>query len=158
MKIAFLIRKLDRGGAEKQLMYLAKGLIDSGHNVQIFVFYGSGSLEGKYKELGIPFCSLDKSGRWDLLFFAARWLLAVTRFRPRIVYSFLTEANLVALLAKFVRPSVDIIWGVRAAGNDSLLRPNDIFVSLGFSAARILSKVPTYIVTNSYAGAESIEM
>jgi len=156
VKIAFLIRKLDRGGAETQLMYLAKGLIDSGHNVQIFVFYGSGSLECKYKELGIPFCSLEKSGRWDLICFAIRWLLEVARFKPRIVYSFLTEANLVALLVKLVRPRIDIIWGIRAAGNDSLLRPNDIFVWLGFNVARMLSKVPTYIVTNSYAGAETI--
>tara|TARA_B100000029_G_scaffold475408_2_gene518627 strand:- start:3402 stop:4553 length:1152 start_codon:yes stop_codon:yes gene_type:complete len=156
VKIAFLIRKLDRGGAETQLMYLAKGLIDSGHNVQIFVFYGGGSLEGKYTELGIPLNSLNKSGRWDLLFFATRWLIAVAKFRPCIVYSFLTEANLVALLVKFVRPSTDIIWGIRAASDDSSLRPHDVFVWLGFNIARMLSKVPTYIVTNSYAGAETI--
>ena len=45
MKIVFLIRSLAFGGAERQLVALARGLHERGHEVRVGVFYGDGPLE-----------------------------------------------------------------------------------------------------------------
>ena len=42
MKILFLTRSLDSGGAERQLLNLAIGLRDRGHDVAIATFYDGG--------------------------------------------------------------------------------------------------------------------
>jgi len=39
MKILFLIRSLEYGGAERQLVELAKGLYEKGCGISILVFY-----------------------------------------------------------------------------------------------------------------------
>jgi len=45
VKIMFFIRSLDIGGAERQLIILARGLHKSGHKVSVSVFYRNGALE-----------------------------------------------------------------------------------------------------------------
>ena len=39
MKILFLIRTLDKGGAERQLSYLASGLAKLGHEITVLTYY-----------------------------------------------------------------------------------------------------------------------
>ena len=71
MKILFLTRSLDYGGAERQLVILARGLRDRGHEVAVAVFYPGGALESELRDTGVTAISLAKSGRWDVLGFLA---------------------------------------------------------------------------------------
>ena len=45
MKIVLLTRCLDYGGAERQLVLLAGGLRDRGHQLEVAVFYAGGPLQ-----------------------------------------------------------------------------------------------------------------
>ncbi|MDL1890770.1 glycosyltransferase, partial [Nitrospirales bacterium NOB] len=72
MKVLFLTRALNVGGAERQLVVLARGLRKRGHEVAVAVFYPGGLLEAELKDVGIPILSLAKRGRWDLVGFVLR--------------------------------------------------------------------------------------
>ena len=69
MHIVFLARSLDFGGAERQLVLLARGLHERGHRVEVVVFYAGGELEGELGRVGVPVHDLRKRGRWDLFGF-----------------------------------------------------------------------------------------
>jgi glycosyltransferase involved in cell wall biosynthesis len=118
MKIAFLIRALDVGGAERQLELLAGALARSGHQVAVFVFYGGRPSEARMVDAGVQVHALRKAGRWDLLPFGWRLVSSVRRFAPDVLYSFLPSANIVASLA---RPCITacVVWGIRAANMQS---------------------------------------
>ena len=72
MKIIFLVRSLTYGGAQQQLVILAKGLQEMGHSVQVITFYPGGVLEKNLERNSIHVRTLDKQGRWDVIGFFAR--------------------------------------------------------------------------------------
>ncbi len=82
MKILFLIRALDRGGAERQLVLLSKGLRVRGHDVVVATFYPGGLLAKELSDSGVRIRSLNKRGRWDLLSFLVRLVQVVREERP----------------------------------------------------------------------------
>ena len=51
MKILFLIRSLEFGGAERQIVNLAKGLQKRNHLISILTFYSEGPLLKDLKDL-----------------------------------------------------------------------------------------------------------
>lgn len=112
MKILFLIRSLDIGGAERQLVILAKGLHQQGHEVSVAVFYVNGPLEKELHETSIPVFALHKSGRWDVLPFFKGSVRVVWKLKLRVIYGFLGTPNVVATFLKpFFRKSG---WGAVA--------------------------------------------
>ncbi len=72
MRIAFLVRSLEYGGAERQLVALAIGLKARGDDVRVIALYGGGSLATQLRNSGVDVVDVGKRGRWDLLGFAAR--------------------------------------------------------------------------------------
>ena len=73
-KVLFVIRSLNIGGAERQLIELAGGLKRAGCNVTVATFYGGGMLEPMLAAHGVPHVSLGKSGRWDVVRFMTGFL------------------------------------------------------------------------------------
>ncbi len=63
-KIVFLIRDLNYGGAERQLVTLAKALDKQCFDITVLCFYPSGllSLDQELKDNGIPIICLHKKG------------------------------------------------------------------------------------------------
>ena len=118
MKIVFITRCLEYGGAERQLVLLAKGLLDRGHQPVVVVFYPGGPLQNKLVEAGVPVRPLDKSGRWDVLPFLARLIRVLRRERPDVIHGYLFAENLLAVLLKPFLPPTKIVWGVRNSGWD----------------------------------------
>ena len=74
MKLLFLIRSLDLGGSERQLVILARELSRRGHDVTVATLYGGGELELELREAGVPLVSLSKRSRWDIFSFPVRLL------------------------------------------------------------------------------------
>ena len=73
-----MIRRLDRGGAERQLNELARGLNTRSFHVTIFTFYGGGGFSSEITpESGIDVVDLEKSGPSDVVGFAMRLISAV---------------------------------------------------------------------------------
>jgi glycosyltransferase involved in cell wall biosynthesis len=150
VKVLFLIRSLDVGGAQRQLIALAKGLRQRGHAVSVAVFYGGAALEPELIEAGLRLCDLHKQGRWEIFSFLGRILKLARREKPDVLYSYLPEANLPAILLKPVCRSLGIVWGVRASNVD--LPRYDWTARWLFQAECLLSRFPDLIIVNSLAG------
>jgi len=150
MKIAFLIRSLNYGGAERQLVTLAKGLRDRGHEVVVLVFYAGGPLEGDLHDLGIRVCPLEKRGRWEIWRFLVRLYRRLRPERPDIVHGYLSEPNLVLVALKPFLRGMKVIWGIRTSYMD--LRHYDWLSTVSFKISCLLSRFADLIIANSHAG------
>ena len=148
LRILFLIRSLDVGGAERQLVVLANELSRRGDDVAVAVFYGGGALEA---DLHVPLYDLGKRCRWDFVGFFGRLLLCVRKFRPSAIYGFLGTANVLATILALASRNTKSIIGLRASDIDfgkyeSLIRVHSL-------VERLVSPFATLIVCNSFAGA-----
>ena len=152
MKLVFLIRSLEYGGAERQLVALAKGLRGLDDEISCVVFYPGGALESELRGAGIAVHSLDKAGRWDVVAFSRRLAALIRRTRPDVVHSYLVSANLAVAMLRPWFPHLAIAWGVRASNMD--LRRYDWLARLSFRLSRWLSRIPDLIIANSQAGRE----
>ena len=72
--VAFLIRRLDRGGAERQLIRARPQSQQAERfDVTILTFYGGGGFASEITaESGIEVVSLEKTGSWDIVGFLGR--------------------------------------------------------------------------------------
>jgi len=152
MKIIFLIRSLEQGGAERQLILLAQALKKRGHPVTVFVFYGGGLLEQELIASQVDLVVLEKKGRWDFVAFIRRLLLEIKKQKPDVLYSFLTISNLFSLLCRLFFPSMKIIWGLRASNMD--LSYYDWTSRCSYLIEKKLAFLADSVIANSYAGKE----
>lgn len=150
MDIAFLIRSLEGGGAERQLVTLAKGLHGRGHRVRVLTFYGGGLFEGDLKASGCLPLSLGKGGRWDLLGFFVRLVRMLRNDRPQVLHAYMGPSNILVSLLKPWLTGVKVVWGVRGAQKD--LSHYDRFTRFTYWAECRLSRFADLIIANSRAG------
>ncbi|MDL1963285.1 MAG: glycosyltransferase [Deltaproteobacteria bacterium] len=118
MKIFFLIRSLNRGGAERQLVLLAKRLEQQHHCVSVGCFYSGGSLESELRDTGVRVTSFNKLGRWDVFGFLLRLVRFVKQECPDIVHGYLGISNILTVLLKLFFPHIHAVWGIRASNMD----------------------------------------
>ena len=69
LAILFLIRRLDLGGTERQLIVLARGLAAAGHRVGVITFYPGGALENELEGTTVRLMSLNKRRPYVCSFF-----------------------------------------------------------------------------------------
>ncbi len=119
MKILFVARSLERGGAERYLTTLATGLRAAGHDVTIAVFYGGGAFEAEARDAGVDVVDLRKRSRWDIVGFGARLTKLERGLRPDVVYGILTIASMVSLPARWL-VGAKVVWGVQNTGYDAV--------------------------------------
>ena len=148
--IAFLVRRLDYGGAERQLVLLARALHERGHRVTVIVFYPDGPLETDLRSAGVPIRSLDKRGRWDIAHFLRRLGQILSEVRPDIVHGYLTEPNMAALVRRGLGRYPRVIWGVRDSQMDAT--QYGLVSRLSGMASRGLALFADLIIANSQAG------
>lgn len=146
----FLTRSLDRGGAERQLVVLAKGLARRGHAVAVAVFFGGGVYEAELAEAGVRVINLGKKGRWDIPSFLNRLMRLLRKERPAVLHSYLGVPNILATIIKPFLPGTRIVWGVRASNVD--LSRYDWLSRLVYSLECRLARFADCIIANSYAG------
>ncbi|WP_430453163.1 glycosyltransferase family 4 protein [Rhodopirellula europaea] len=92
MKIALVIPTMDRGGAEKQVVLLAKGLHESGHDVRVFLLTRDGHRSEELRAAGVPVVVIGKRFKVDptALFRLKKQLVD---FAPDVVHTWLFAAN-----------------------------------------------------------------
>lgn len=149
-KVAFLIRSLHYGGAERQLVTLAKALAEEGFNLTVLFFYPGGTLEKDLKDSGVQLISLEKRGRWDVFGFFWRLVSHLKQIKPNILHGYLGVSNLLTLCLKPFFPSTQMVWGVRASNVD--LSRYDWLSRLTFQLECFLSRFADLIIVNSHAG------
>ncbi|HXG91034.1 MAG TPA: glycosyltransferase [Blastocatellia bacterium] len=150
MKIAFLIRSLDYGGAERQLVALAESLKRQGHSIVVATFYSGGQLENDLRKAAVPVVSLEKKGRWDLPGFLWRLIRFVRNHRPDVLHGYLGIPNVLTVILKPFVPRLQSVWGVRASNMN--LDYYDWVARLSYSIECFLSRFANLIIVNSRAG------
>jgi glycosyltransferase involved in cell wall biosynthesis len=150
MRILFLVRSLGLGGAETQLAYLARGLHDKGHSVQVTTLYDGGRIWDSLVSAGVVCTHLHKRSRWDLLSPLRMLIDTASSFRPDVIYSFMPAANVFSALARSRLLPAAVVWGVRSARVDW-----DFYGVAPVLLARLegwLSSRANLIICNSEAG------
>lgn len=150
MKIAFLTRSLAFGGAERQLVNLAIGLKQIGHEVTVIAMYGGGELSDDLRSGGVVLRTLSKSSRWDLFGFIARLARTIRTERPDILHGYLPVPNMLTVLLRPLSGPYRKVWGVRAAARN--LNSYDWFVRLTSRLESTFSRFADLIIINSKAG------
>src|SRR5215216_2856047 len=111
----FLIRSLERGGAERQLIQLANGLDKARFTVTIATLYDGGALRGEIEGLkGINVLSLGKKSRWDVLPVLWRLIRMMYQLKPHVVHGYMSVANELSLFAGRI-VGARVVWGLRAS-------------------------------------------
>ena len=147
--LVLLIRDLGFGGAQRQLITLAKGLHNTHFQITVISFYG-GPLTADLDSAGIPHLSIGKKHRWDLLGFIARLTQTLRSLKPDFIHSFLAESNLMALLLKPLCGFPKVIWGIRDSESDA--HQWGLLGKASFRLNWLLSPFADQIIANSETG------
>ena len=149
-RLAFLIRDLGHGGAQRQLVTLASALArQTEFDVHVIHFY-PGPFEQALKLAGVKTICVGKKHRWDLLGFFVRLVATFRMLRPQVIHGYLHESNLMALFMKPLCGFPKVVWGIRDSQTDA-----DTWGLLGkwsFRLNCLLSGWADQIIANSRAG------
>lgn len=145
-RIALVAGTLGQGGAEKQLVYMARALRDAGAEVRVYCL-----TRGEYYERALAETGL--APEWVGRFAAPplRTLAlaaALRRFRPNVVQSAHFYTNLYVAMAATLVGAI----GIGAARNDVVheVRYNGVW-------GRWLLRAPSALIVNSYAARDNAE-
>jgi glycosyltransferase involved in cell wall biosynthesis len=151
LKVLFLARQLNIGGAERQLVTLANDLAARGHEIVIATYYPGGALSKKLDPKRVRLISLEKRSRWDLVTLFVKTLKVVREEQPTVLHGWMYTQNVVATLAKLFNPKIKLIWCVRSSNLESAL---DWAERLAVWLQAKLSRFADRVVVNSLAGLE----
>jgi glycosyltransferase involved in cell wall biosynthesis len=149
INIIFINRSLNYGGAERQLVNLAKDLNSEIFNPTILTFY-SGPLAKDLREANVNTIWLEKKGRWDVFGFLFRLYRILKNLKPDVIHGYLTFQNILTILLKPFFPKARTVLGVRASNMD--LSRYDWLARITDSLASFLSRFADLIIVNSKAG------
>ena len=150
IRIVFLISALSRGGAERQLTLLIKGMDRSRFDVTVVTVYDGGALRAEIEGIEeVRILSLGKEGLFG--YPSSLWRMArfMRQVKPQIIHGYMDVANELALLfGKLIRARV--VWGLRASNVD--FSQYGRTAAQHFHMAARVSRYPDLIIANSYAG------
>jgi glycosyltransferase involved in cell wall biosynthesis len=147
-KICFLIRQLNQGGAQRQLLELVKNLDQNRFEISVVTFYAGGHFAAETTSIrGVSFYSLDKRGRWDLLPFLLRLGKLLHRIKPHILHAYLSTANILAVLLRPISPRTKVVWGIRSSNMDP--SHYDWLSATQYLSERLLARFADLIILNS---------
>ncbi len=152
LRLVFLIRSLDFGGAERQLLLLTKNFPKSNFELYVVCFYDNGKLFRQFEDAGVTVISLGKKGRWDILPFLFHLIKQVRKIKPDVIYSFLAVPNILGVLMKTINPGVCLLMGVRGSSRD--LSQYDWLYRLSFWLEIRAARFANAVIVNSHAGFE----
>ncbi|MDR1910747.1 MAG: glycosyltransferase, partial [Helicobacteraceae bacterium] len=150
-RLVIFASSLNRGGAERQLVALAKELKKRGQEVAVAIYYDKSEFDRELIDAGVAIYYLRKKlGVWRLPFALIRLAKMLRSLKPSAIYSFMDSPNIfVALLKPFLR-GAKIVWGIRSTVNNEYGFLN----ALGAKLETLFSRFPDLIVANSSAGRE----
>jgi len=150
LRVTYLVRALDVGGAEVQLSALVRGLDPDRVEAHVVCYYHGGALEAELRSAGVALHFLNKKGRWDLANFTRRLRATLATTRPHIVHAFMGPANITAVICRPFLSDARIVLGVRASNMD--FRNYDWSWRATFRLEILLSRFADLIIANSEAG------
>jgi glycosyltransferase involved in cell wall biosynthesis len=153
IRVCFLIRQLNDGGAQRQLVALVKRLDARRYAITVMTFYPGGRFAAEVEQLeNVQLICLAKRHRWDVLGFGSRLVTSLRRLRPDILHTYLAGPNCLAVILKPLLARTRPVWGVR--GSDLELSHYDWLTRQVKAVERRLARYPDLIIANSNIGAD----
>jgi starch synthase (maltosyl-transferring) len=151
MPIALVITDLDRGGAEKILVSLAKGLDRSRWLPSVVCLGGEGALAAELRAVNVPVHILNVNARRPIQS-VARLARVFRKIKPRLVQSFLFHANVASRLAAKLAGSPPVIGGIRVAEHQKRwhLRLERLTQSLGLGWVCVSQGVKDFSIEQAH--------
>jgi glycosyltransferase involved in cell wall biosynthesis len=149
IKVAFLVRSLEHGGAERQVVTLANALDKICFNVTVLCLYSGGELESQLDN-NVQVICLEKRDRWDILAFLLRLYRVLKELNPNILHGYLSTQNLLTIFFKPFFPSTQMFWGIRATKVDFSCYSR--LAALLFRLECFFSRFADLVIVNSDAG------
>ncbi len=156
-KILLLIRSLHIGGAERQVVSLAKTISTLGTEVHVAVKVSGGPLEADLEN--VPNVTMRHLGNPGLIgrfsyFVRLRRLIKSNKFDA--VYGFMPVPNLALLVARTIRNRPLIAWGVRSSDVDPSQYGGRVKWTMRLE--KWLSRFADRVITNSQAALEEYRL
>jgi len=150
IRMMFVNRRFERGGAERQLIELAKNLDKSRFDVCVTTFYEGGALYPQIETIpGVRLVNLRKRGRWHAIGFLGNFWRTMRECRPQIVVGYMSVANLLSLAAGRLNGS-KVVWAVR---NSNMEMARYDLLSRAVTRLELwLAKRADLVIFNSRAG------
>lgn len=140
MKILCFIDSLGSGGAQRQLVELACGFKEKGHDVHFLIYHNITFFEKKLLQNNIPIKIISEKNYLKRLLKIRK---EIRTGNPDLLVSFLQSANFIATISGFPFKKWQLIVGERSAN------PN-IFKSPKLRMFRFFHVFADYVVANSY--------
>lgn len=152
MKVIFVLGELGMGGAERQLILLARGLVARGQNVTLALFRAGGPLQAEAEAAGLR---METIGGGGLLATIARLRQLIRAERPDVVHGYLTAGNIASLVTLSVLRRPLLVWGVRASN----MRMHNYSIKWRFAAnlERFCARFADLLIVNSQAGKQTLQ-
>ncbi|MDG0866465.1 glycosyltransferase [Candidatus Lucifugimonas marina] len=156
-KILLLIRSLNIGGAERQVVSIAKTISSLGTEVHVAVKASGGPLESDLAD--VPNVNLHHLGEQGIVgqfkyFLKLRKLIKSNQYDA--VYGFMPLPNLALLVARTLRNRPLIAWGVRSSDVDPTLYNSRVKWTMRLE--KLLSRFSDRVITNSQAALEEYRL
>jgi glycosyltransferase involved in cell wall biosynthesis len=149
-RVTFVLRRLERGGAEAQLVQLAGALVRRDMAVSVVTMYAGGDLLERCRRSGVTVVHIGKAGRWDVPAFFWRFMRTCADTRPEILVGWMPTENLLCLAYRLLGGRVRLVWSARAAFEN--LAAYDRLTRFVYGAQRLLGRMPDLLLANSRAG------
>lgn len=155
-RLAFIIRSLTGGGAERQLLAVLRGLSSHGHTCVLVTWNDDLAYPDDLRQAGVTRLRVDPGdgSLANVPFLACRIGRALKQFRPDLIHGYLDSGNFFASTSRIWIPHARIAWGIRASDVD-LYRYDPRgrllaqFNNLGARTADVL-------IANSHSGAAHV--
>jgi len=141
MRILCVIDSLGSGGAQRQLVELAQGFKERGHDVLFLTYHENNFFKPKLDDIEIPVFTLIETNYLKRIFKVRSF---IRKTKPDSVIAFLQGASFMATIAGFPCRKWKLIVGERSAN------PN-ILKSFKLRLYRWFHLFSDYVVANSYS-------
>ena len=151
MKLCYLVRRMDQGGAQNQLLETVKHLDKTRFNISILTFYDGGQYWAEINRLeGVSVANLNKSGRWDSVGFLSRLRGRLQQVQPEVLHSYIGTTNIFSVFMKLFFPKMKVVWAIRNSKPE--IRDFDLPGQGVFFLERRVARFVDLIIANSNAG------
>ena len=156
-KILFLIRSLHIGGAERQVVSLAKTISALGTEVHVALKVSGGPLENDLANIpDVTLHHIKGSGLTGRFQYFLRLRTVIKQNQFDAVYGFMPVPNLTLLVARTIRNRPIIAWGVRSSGVDPSQYGERVKWTMRLE--KWLSRFADRVITNSRAALDEYRL
>ncbi|MGH7498431.1 MAG: glycosyltransferase [Gemmatimonadales bacterium] len=122
MRIFLLSTSMGMGGADQQILILARSMRARGHDVRIVALTPLGPMGLEAQREGIPTESLELKRNIGDLLRILRLVRMVRAWRPDVLHSHMVHANLVARVVRMVTPVPALVSTIHSINDGGRLR------------------------------------